>query len=314
MQNQIESNIIESFEDELDLSELLQVLLSGKWIIISVTTFAAILAVSISLMLPNVYESQVLLVPNEQSSQSSLIQRYSSLANIAGVNLPSQDADGNAIQALKKLNSLSFYKSNILPNIFLPDLMALKSWSPDTNSLIYDYKIYDESSNVWVRDYSYPQKLIPSPQESFARFQKKHLGISEDKKNGFVTIKIKHQSPYIAKEWAKLLIDEINDFYRQKDKDEAERAVKYLNTQIAKTGFTEIKQVVAALLQQEMQKLTLIEANEFYVYEYIDPPAVMEKKSEPARALICILGIFIGAILGSIIVLLRQYVFKKTGS
>ena len=43
-------------------------------------------------------------------------------------------------------------------------------------------------------------------------------------------------------------------------------------------------------LQEQIQKLTLIEANEFYVFEYIDPPAVMEKKSDPNRKLICIIG------------------------
>ena len=52
--------------------------------------------------------------------------------------------------------------------------------------------------------------------------------------------------------------------------------------------------------------MTLIEASEFYVFDYIDPPAVMEQKSEPGRALICIIGAFLGAFLSIIIVLLRH--------
>ena len=44
--------------------------------------------------------------------------------------------------ALEKVVSLSFFETNILPNIFLPDLMALKSWNYDSNSLIYDARIY----------------------------------------------------------------------------------------------------------------------------------------------------------------------------
>ena len=43
------------------------------------------------------------------------------------------------------------------------------------------------------------------------------------------------------------------------------------------TTLAEIKQVLAQLLQEETKKLTLIEANESYVFEYIDPPAVMNK-------------------------------------
>ena len=120
------------------------------------------------------------------------------------------------------------------------------------------------------------------------------MSFSEDKQSGFINIAIKHQSPIIAKEWVDLLINQINAFYREKDRAEAERAVAYLNKQITKTSLTEIKQVIAVLLQQETQKLTLIEANEAYVFDYIDPPVVMERKSEPCRALICIIGAFIG--------------------
>ena len=304
-----EPHEIENFEDEIDLVQIFKVLFEGKWIIFSVTTVASILAVIYSLSLPNIYESKILLVPNEANSRPSLLQNYSSLANIAGVSLPSENNEGNSFKAIRKLNSLSFFESNILPNIFLPDLMAFDSWNSGKNINNYKNDIYDLSSNSWVRDYSYPQKQIPSAQESFDKFQAEHVSISEEKKNNFVTIKVKHQSPYVAKEWAELLTNQINYFYREKDREEAEKAVNYLNTQIAKTNLSEIKQVIAALLQQETQKLTLIEANEFYVYEFIDPPAVMETKSEPSRAIICILGAILGGILSILTVMLRHYVF-----
>ena len=189
--------------------------------------------------------------------------------------------------------------------------MAFKSWNSENGSIQYDKDIYDISSDTWVRDFSYPQKLIPSAQESFEKFRKKHMRITIDKDTDFVTISVKHQSPQIAHDWTRLLIEQINGFYRKKDKTEAEKAVEYLNTQIVMTNFSEIKESVAFLLQQEIQKLTLIEANEFYVYEYIDPPAVMEEKSEPGRALICILMTFIGGILSTIIVLMKHFIFKE---
>ena len=56
-----------------------------------------------------------------------------------------------------------------------------------------------------------------------------------DSTSGFIILSIKHQSPYIAKEWAELVVNEINTFYRQKDKSESERAVNYLNNQISMT-------------------------------------------------------------------------------
>ena len=111
-----------------------------------------------------------------------------------------------------------------------------------------------------------------------------------------------------------MIVDEVNSFYRQKDKSESEKAVSYLNQQISMTGLSEIKQVLAQLLQEETKKLTLIEANQYYVFDYIDPPAVMEKKSEPKRALICILSALLGGMLSILLVFIRHYVFSKKTS
>ena len=108
-----------------------------------------------------------------------------------------------------------------------------------------------------------------------------------------------------------LIVNEVNSFYRQKDKIESEKAASYLNQQISMTSLSEIKQALAQLLQEETKKLTLIEANQYYVFDYIDPPAVMEKKSEPKRAIICILGAILGGMLGIVLALIKYYVSQK---
>ena len=77
-------------------------------------------------------------------------------------------------------------------------------------------------------------------------FKSKHLSLSEDKLSGFITLSIKHQSPFVAKQWTELIVNEINSFYRQKDKLESEKAVTYLNQQISSTGLSEIKQVLSS--------------------------------------------------------------------
>ena len=164
MQTKSESNKIDSFDTgEINLFELFQVLLAGKWTIIFVTTFACVVVLIYSLALPNIYESRVLLVPNDSNNQSGLAKNYGSLASIAGVSLPSNSNMSNSKKAIKKLTSLSFFESNILPNIFLPDLVAIDSWNSELNFINYDNEIYDQSKNVWVLD----KKLIPSAQESF---------------------------------------------------------------------------------------------------------------------------------------------------
>jgi hypothetical protein len=300
------------FDDEIDLLELFYVLLEGKWIIVSLTAFVSIIGVIYSLLLPNIYESKAMLVPvNSSNGISGALKSYSGLAGLAGINLPSGGDEGNSAKAIQKIRSLSFFENNILPNIHLPDLVAVKSWNPKTNTLAFDDSIYDAKSNTWIRDYSYPQQQIPSAQESFEVFKIEHLSLSDDNKSDFITLSIKHRSPFVAKQWVELVVNEVNAFYRQKDKLESEKAVNYLNQQISMTGLSEIKQVLAVLLQEETKKLTLIEANQYYVFDYIDPPAVMEKKSEPKRALICILSALLGGMLSIVLVLIRHYVIKQ---
>ena len=302
------------FDNEIDFRSLFYILLEGKWIVISVTAFVSIIGVIYSLYLPNIYQSKAILVPtNPPSSISGASGSYNSLAGMAGIRIPPVSDEGNSVKALKKITTLSFFENSILPNIYLPNLIAIKSWNSETNTLIYDEKIYDTNSNTWIRDNSFSTQKIPSAQESFKKFKSDHFALSTDEDTYFTTLSIKHESPLIAKQWVELIVNEVNDFYRQKDKLATEAAASYLNKQISMTGLSEIKQVLAQLLQEETKKVTLIEANQFYVFDYIDPPVAMEQKSEPKRLLICIFSSLLGMVLSILLVLIRHYVFiEKT--
>ena len=312
MQEVYSSNNSSNQDNEIDLLELFRILWKGKFIIICATSLMSIYGVIYSLNLPNIFESKAILVQsNESSNMSSSLRQLSGIGKIAGINIPGSNdtEDSNGKKALQKLISLSFFKNSVLPNIFLPDLMAFKDWDYKTNTLNYQESIYDYDSSNWIRSYSYPYKQIPSPQESFEVFMD-HFALSKDSKTGFVTITIRHQSPYIAKKWVEVLISQVNSFYRKKDRLASEKSVAYLNKQIALTSLSEVKEVISQLLQKETQKLALIEANEYYVFDYIDPPAVMEIKSEPRRSIICIMFAFVGGVLGGVIVLLRFFLLK----
>ena len=295
----------ENNDDEIDFKELFTVLWEFKFLVISITFFFSIVSVIYSLSLPNIYQSKSLLSPvNQESGISQAMQSYGSIASIAGINLP-QSGGGKSIEAIEKLKTLSFFENQIMPNIYLPDLMAIDSWDSSKNTIVYDKSLINEETKDWISP-----SMIPSAQKSFEVF-KRSMFVSVNRDTGFVSIVIKHKSPYVAKELSELIVNELNLFFRLKDKKEAQVAMTYLNEQMAQTSLSEVKQVIAALLQQKIQQSTLIEANEFYIFSYIDPPAVMEKKAEPSRGLICIIGSILGAIVGMMIVLIRHYYNKN---
>ena len=298
-------------DDFIDMYDILAYLVKEKLSIILIAMLFSLCGIVYSISLPNIYQSKALLAPNIASStESNALGAYGGIVGLSGINPVSQSSESNFPKALKKIKTLSFFEESILPNIFLPNLMAVKSWDSETNVIVYDNKIYESTNDPLAPQNSGFKKNTPSVQDSYYEFLK-HINIDQDLKTFFITVEVKHQSPYIAKKWANLLINEINEFYREKDKLSAERSVEYLYARVSETSLAEIKQTIAALIQKETKTLTLIEADESYVFEFIDPPEAMEKKSEPARAFICIISTIVGLMLGIFFVFLKYFYLQK---
>ena len=268
-QNESENNLYE----EMSLSEVTSIILKKKLFVGIITLLISILAMIAAFTLPNIYESESILSPTGEKNRLSPLQSYSGLASLAGINLSGADGSDLHTKALEKLKSLSFFSENILPNINLPDLMAIKFWDSKNNKIIYNLNEYN--------------KKPPTAQEAYKSFQK-IIKITNNTEKGFV-----------------------NDYFRNKDRLEAQAAVNFLNSQLSLATFSEVKQAIAEILKQKTQQLTLIEVNEYYVFEFIDPPVVMEIEAEPNRPMIIILGFIIGIFLGSFFVLMMHYSRSK---
>jgi LPS O-antigen subunit length determinant protein (WzzB/FepE family) len=150
---QITNKNSDSFDDFIDLQEFFHALIQGKWLICAITSLVTIAGVIYSLYLPNVYESKALLVPvNSSNSISGALGGYGSLAGLAGIDVPSARTDDNSAMAIRKISSLSFFKKNLLVNMYLPNLMAFSSWDHKTNTLYYDESVYNIDTDTWIRD------------------------------------------------------------------------------------------------------------------------------------------------------------------
>ena len=296
---------------EANLTEIFKIIWDGKRLIIYIGVIFSIFAVIFSLFLPNIYRAESILVPAiDSASEKSSIGNVSGLASLAGINIGDVDGPSKSDQAMEKILSLSFFSQHILPHIYLPNLMAYDYWDEKNNGNFYKKDEYDVENEEWIREVSSPFQRIPSPQDAHIQFTKL-INISQDDETGFILLSVEHESPSIAFVWSNLIFNEVNKFFRMRDKLEAEESISYLNQQISETNFAEVKQALSELIQTELQKLTLIQSNEDYVFKYIDPPAIEEFKSKPSRALICIFIGILGGLIGITIVLLRHFNFKK---
>tara|TARA_Y100000310_G_scaffold321004_1_gene378048 strand:+ start:760 stop:1704 length:945 start_codon:yes stop_codon:yes gene_type:complete len=299
-------------EDEIDLKELFNALWRGKWIILLSSFVAAVVAVLYTLNLPNIYKSEALLAPTEESGGnglSALAGQFGGLASLAGINLSGASGDKVTI-ALELLKSRQFIGEFIQNNDLKPAIMAAEGWNPSSNSLLYDESIYQIDTNKWVRDTKPPKKAEPSAQEVHKEFVKENLVVTQDKETGLVTLSIKHFSPFVAKDIASKLVEAINTKMRQNDISDAQRSIDYLNEALLKTNVADMQQVFYQLIEKQQQTKMLANVRDEYVLRIIDPPIVAEEKSGPKRAIICVLFVLLGAFFGVLVVLVKNFIRK----
>ena len=296
----------DGYDDEIDLFELVQNLWEDKWLISAITGFAAVTAVLVALWLPNLYQATMLLKPqNAEGGMGGLARQYGGLASLAGISLPSGDGQSKTQLALEVLKSKKFAYKFATRHEILPALFASESWDWETGTLSLNDDVYDPAEGGWVRKATSIRTAEPSPEEVH-RLWNEIVSVSQEKKSAFVTISLKHRSPVYAKHWLDLLVVDINEALRAQDLAESERAVAYLEGQLKQTNVAEIRELLAGLLRSHMESRMMATVEPNYVFTVIDPPTVPELKSEPKRALICVLGTLLGGMLGVVFSLVRR--------
>ena len=301
----------EGYDDEIDLRELFSVLWQGRVSIVLGTFIGAILSVGYALSLPNIYEAKTLLAPkSEGDGLTGLAGQFGGLAGLAGINIGRGEASKTQI-ALEILKSRSFFAEYIYEDVLVA-LMAAKGWDPASGKIIVNEELYDPLSREWIRDAQGPFKKQPSVQEAYKVFIGNHLRVSSDAETGLVGLTVKHYSPSEARDWVWVILRGIETSTRKKEVLEAERSIVFLKSESAENSLISLNEVFASLIEEQTKKLVLAKASEEYVFEVIEPPVAAELKSEPKRALICILGTLLSGMLLVLYALIKHYAFKKT--
>jgi uncharacterized protein involved in exopolysaccharide biosynthesis len=284
-------------------------LLLDYWKSITAITFlAAVTSVFYALSLSNFYISTAVLKPAESASgMSSMLSQYSGLASLAGITLPTDAQMDNPTLALEVIKSRDFFESLYKDEQFLINITALGSYIKESKTVTIDPEIYNLEEKKWVREPSDAGNIKPSLQEAHELFLEENLIIGRDIKTGIVSISIKHISPYLAKDMAFKIVNNLNSYMKKEQTDLALKSKTFLEKQLSETRYQEMQKVLAALLEREMQTLLLSSITEDFVFEYLDMPRVPERKSGPKRAVICIYGTILGGFLAVLITLLRLF-------
>ena len=286
--------------NEVDINIFLKLIWDNKIKLIVSGLLAGLLGVFISLSMPNIYKAEAVLSPVESDSgnlSNTLSSLGGGLGALASVGM-SQSAS-KTDEGVHILGTYDFFVNFISNNNGLPELMASKKWDKSGNKIIYDESIFNPETREWIPDKK------PSLQEAY----RKYIGIfgaELDTKTGFVKLELEHHSPYIAEDWLKQIISQINDLRRFSDVEKAEKSIFYLDEQINSTYISEVKVVISDLIQNQIQTVMLAKSSPEYLFSVLQQPIPPELKSKPKRALICIAAAFLGGLICFIYILYKK--------
>jgi uncharacterized protein involved in exopolysaccharide biosynthesis len=298
------------YDDEIDLRELFSVLWASKNLIAKVTAVFAVVSVLFALSVPNQYKASTVLAPAQQDTAglAGALGQLGGLASLAGVSIG--ESEGNESQmALEIMRSRSFVEAFIKDNAIEVEVFAADGWKAKTNKLSIDNDLYDIDSQMWVRNPPSGKPVEPTGWELYEEFLDLY-SISQDKKTGMITVTVEYYSPFIAKEWSEKLVVAINSHMQSRKLQQVDRNIQYLEAQIEKTAIADMRGVFYTIIEEQIKNKMLAEASPEYVFETVSPAMVPEEKSQPKRALICILGTLLGGMFSIIWVLVAYYGFN----
>jgi uncharacterized protein involved in exopolysaccharide biosynthesis len=303
--------ISNQYDDEIDLRELFVVLWAGRIKIIAITAIFAFASVIYALSLPNQYKASVLLAPSQSSSSglSGALGQLGGLASLAGVSIGGGESNESQL-ALEIMKSWGFIEGFIADNDLAIEVYAAKDWDKGSNKLQIDQDIFDTKTNTWLVEDNSGQLGPPNSWKLYESFSKR-LAVSEDKKSGLISVSLEYYSPLLAKQWLDLYITAINKHMQERQMIKVSRNIEYLEAQIEKTDIAGMQEVFYTIIEEQLKSKMLTEASPDYAFTAVSPSMVPEKKSQPKRALICVLGALLGGMLSVLLVLVLHYARKS---
>ena len=277
-------------EDSIDLMEIVGTLWRGKWLIASVTFLVAAVGIAYAFLATPVFRAEVVLIPNEQENGQNVSASMTGLASLAGINLGSSV---DTIEVVATLRSRVFVEEFIGEENLLPVLFA-DEW--------------DAVNGRWKDD---DPENWPDIRDGVEFFIEDVRSVDENTTSGLVTLAIEWTDAELAAQWADKLILRINERLRTRDLKNSEQRLAYLYAQLQKANLVELRQAISRLIESEVQTITLAQAEAEYAFKIIDPPRVPNEQVSPRQALIAVLSMLIGIIVGVLAVLFRTAVSRR---
>lgn len=289
---------------EISLVELIQIWWEAKWIILGSAVVSGAVAALVTLMIPDQYRARAVLAPAGDMSPQLPRSLAAQVSSLSGLTLGGVGADATQV-ALATIKSRSFLVSFVRRHELEVPLIAGKGWDFESQSWIIDPDIYDPAKGQWVRKVSQGRPSAPTDGEIFEKLIEQ-FEIDYDRATHLVTLTLRSLSPVAARDWAMMMINDLNSEMRTRAEAEASSSITYLERQVAETDIASVRDVFHSLIEDQIRTKMLAAVRQNYAFTVIDPPMLPEMKVFPNRTLICIVVAFAGGLIAAVIVFIAR--------
>ena len=273
-------------EDEINLLDLLIVLAKRKKMIISVTFAAALLAVGVSLQMPNIYTATTKILPPQQnqSSASAMLSQLGGLAGLAGSSMGIKNPNDLYIAMFKSRTLMEKVANRFgLQQIYKAKTLTATLSGLDGNSTFVAGK--DGIITVEVSDLD-PKRAAAMANafiEELGKLMQTNSLTEASQKRTFFDQQLRQSKDRLTD--AELVLDKTpNTSLQYLD---AVRNLKY-------------QEAVWEILAKQFEMAKLDEAKDFPLIQVLDKATPPENKSKPKRSLIVILATLVAFFLAVI--------------
>jgi uncharacterized protein involved in exopolysaccharide biosynthesis len=284
-------------DEGLNLFEMSALMWANRRVVIATTAVIVGLSLIYVFVARDWYRAEVLMKLADQKQNQGLLSGLSGgglggLASLAGIDIGGEN---------KSAEPLAVLKSREFAEAFIKDLNLLP---------VFFYRQWDASAKRWKSSDIDKQ---PDIRDGIKYFEKAILTVKEDKKTGLITLSVDWTDPATAAAWADLLVERANDRMRQRAIADADGSVRYLKQELAAATVLALQQSIARVLEIDLQKLALANADKEYTFRVIDHAQVPKRKwvEHPHRVLIVLGAFFLGMIASGSFVIARDGVRRR---
>lgn len=294
-------------EDEIDLRELGRTIAKHKKKLFAFVFVATAVTVVFTLSKPNIYTSQTILVPQEQSQGASL-GGLGALAGMAGVDLGGGSLSADQAYQLYANDYKWMRKFLLKTKLF----NAINAKDFDKNyhfALGYDgiYKLLKADGNT-SKEKDEEERLF----ETYKKV-KETLAISSDKKTSAITISYNDPDPVLAQRIVNDFLSYASSSLKESDFADIDKKLSYFQDELQKTNDLSLKTQLSQMMSGLIQKKVLAQASEYYNVKIITPPSIAYEKDKvgPKRGLIVVVAAVTSLILGIFGIFFLEFIRKE---